>query len=121
MPGIALASRSGEAAIPRRMLDLGPVAATVTACVILTLLVLVPLRTGFGSEPGTVFRDCDECPEMVVAPPGSFRMGDLSGGGDVDEGPVRKVTIRARSPSRNTRPRSPSGMPASRPAPAAAG
>ena len=93
MPGIALASRSEEAAIPRRMLDLGPVAATVTAWVILTLVVLVPLRTGFGSEPGTVFRDCDECPELVVVPAGTFRMGDLSGGGDVDEGPVRTVEL----------------------------
>ena len=25
--------------------------------------------------PGTVFRDCTECPEMVVIPPGSFMMG----------------------------------------------
>ena len=93
MPEITLTSRSREAATPQHLLDLRPVAATVAACVILTLLVLAPLRAGFGSEPGTIFRDCDECPEMVVAPPGSFRMGDLSGGGDVDEGPVRTVTI----------------------------
>ncbi len=43
--------------------------------------------------PGTVFRDCPECPEMVVVPAGSFRMGDLSGGGDSDEKPVHRVTI----------------------------
>ena len=27
-------------------------------------------------RPGTKFSDCDECPEMVVIPPGSFTMGD---------------------------------------------
>jgi formylglycine-generating enzyme required for sulfatase activity len=26
-------------------------------------------------KPGTVFRDCDDCPEMVVIPPGEFMMG----------------------------------------------
>jgi len=42
-------------------------------------------------EPGEVFKDCDECPEMVVIPSSSFRMGDLSGGGDNDEKPVYDV------------------------------
>ena len=28
--------------------------------------------------PGTVFRDCPECPEMVVVPAGSYRMGSSS-------------------------------------------
>ena len=31
--------------------------------------------------------------EMVVIPAGSFRMGDLNGGGDSDEKPVHRVTI----------------------------
>jgi hypothetical protein len=31
--------------------------------------------------PGKVFRDCADCPEMLVVPAGFFRMGDLSGGG----------------------------------------
>ena len=44
-------------------------------------------------SPGTVIRDCDECPELVVVPAGAFRMGDLTGGGDAGEGPVRTVTI----------------------------
>ncbi len=58
-----------------------------------------PKEAAPGSEaepsypPGTLIRDCDECPELVVVPAGAFRMGDLSGGGDVDEGPVRTVTI----------------------------
>ena len=34
-----------------------------------------------GLRPGQVFRDCQHCPEMVVVPAGSFRMGCLSGQG----------------------------------------
>ena len=48
---------------------------------------------GSSHPPGTVIRDCETCPELVVVPAGAFRMGDLAGGGDVDEAPVRKVTI----------------------------
>ena len=46
-----------------------------------------------GLQPGDTFKDCNECPEMVVIPPGSFRMGDLSGDGEADEKPVHKVRI----------------------------
>ena len=46
---------------------------------------------------GAVFRDAlrggGEGPAMVVLPTGRFRMGDLAGGGDDDERPVRTVTI----------------------------
>lgn len=46
-------------------------------------------------EPGDVFRDCAECPEMVVVPAGNFMMGSPPGeeGRDADEGPQRRVTI----------------------------
>ena len=44
-------------------------------------------------EPGAVFKDCDNSPEMVVIPAGSFKMGDLSGEGDSDEKPVHEVRI----------------------------
>ncbi|MEE9544528.1 MAG: formylglycine-generating enzyme family protein, partial [Rhodospirillales bacterium] len=47
----------------------------------------------FPKKAGQVFRDCADCPEMVVIAKGSFRMGDLSGGGDSDEKPVHRVTI----------------------------
>ena len=30
------------------------------------------------AEPGSVFRDCESCPEMVVVPAGGFRMGCVS-------------------------------------------
>ena len=42
-------------------------------------------------EPGRVFRDCPECPEMVEVPAGSFNMG--SNTGEADEKPVHRVTI----------------------------
>ena len=45
------------------------------------------------SPPGATIRDCEVCPELIVVPAGDFRMGDLSGGGDADEGPVRTVSI----------------------------
>ncbi len=48
-----------------------------------------------GLQPGDVFRDCAECPEMVVVPAGSFMMGlpaDEEGRRD-NEGPQRRVTI----------------------------
>ena len=44
-------------------------------------------------EPGTVFKDCDTCPEMVVVPAGSFMMGDLSGEGRSTEKPIHEVKI----------------------------
>ena len=43
-------------------------------------------------EPGAVFKDCDNCPEMVVIPAGSFKMGDLSDTGFHFEKPVPEWT-----------------------------
>ena len=44
---------------------------------------------------GHKFRDCPECPEMVVVPAGSFEMGSSSGEEyrDDNEGPVHRVTF----------------------------
>ena len=46
-------------------------------------------------QAGDVFRDCAECPEMVVIPAGSFMMGSPAGekGRFSAEGPVHRVTI----------------------------
>src|SRR5262245_48678247 len=52
-------------------------------------------RTEAAMTPGTVFRDCPDCPEMVVVPAGSFMMGSPAGEASrsYEEGPQRKVTI----------------------------
>ena len=44
-----------------------------------------------GMQPGSVFRDCEECPEMVVVPAGEFFMGSNEGG--ANEKPLHKVNI----------------------------
>jgi formylglycine-generating enzyme required for sulfatase activity len=43
-----------------------------------------------GTKPGDVFRDCGDCPEMVVVPPGTFDMGSNV---HPSEKPERRVTI----------------------------
>jgi formylglycine-generating enzyme required for sulfatase activity len=42
-------------------------------------------------QPGTVIKDCEVCPPVVVVPPGQFMMG--SSRGDGDERPVHPVVI----------------------------
>jgi len=45
------------------------------------VLWFLPLAPGWAADardPGSVFRDCDDCPEMVVVPAGKFVMGSPS-------------------------------------------
>jgi formylglycine-generating enzyme required for sulfatase activity len=51
--------------------------------------------TAASRSPGTKFRDCSDCPEMVVIPAGSFTMGSPPWEEDREdiEGPQHQVTI----------------------------
>ena len=42
-------------------------------------------------KPGSEFRDCPDCPEMVIIPAGQFNMGSNNGG--AEEQPVHRVAI----------------------------
>ncbi len=55
----------------------------------------MPLSAERALKPKDTFKDCDQCPEMVVVPAGSFAMGSPASepGRDVDEGPRHSVTI----------------------------
>jgi formylglycine-generating enzyme required for sulfatase activity len=46
-----------------------------------------------GAKPGDSFRDCADCPQMIVVPPGEFTMGREGGEPERYEGPLRRVTI----------------------------
>ena len=54
-------------------------AATLTAAAIALLLVEVNADDVAPRKPGTVFRDCPDCPEMVMLAPGRFVMGAAPG------------------------------------------
>jgi formylglycine-generating enzyme required for sulfatase activity len=58
---------------------------------------VIPKPQPPSNEPGKVFRDRladgSSGPEMVWIPAGSFRMGDIQGGGYSDEQPVHRVSV----------------------------
>ena len=56
-----------------------------------------PQGSGYPVPVGQAFRDCPECPEMLVIPSGTFMMGSPASEADrrSDEGPQRQVTVRA--------------------------
>lgn len=45
------------------------------------------------NRAGDALRDCPECPELIVTPPGTFRMGDTDGGGRAYELPDHDVRV----------------------------
>jgi formylglycine-generating enzyme required for sulfatase activity len=66
----------------------------------LLLLLLVSSFAGAAEQPGQVFKDCADCPEMVVIPAGRFVMGgaprpELKFAPEPDEVPQRSVSIAA--------------------------
>ena len=63
---------------------------------LLVVLTLSSMHTAMAAErprTGKTFKDCRDCPEMVVLPPGDFLMGRDGGEQDRYEGPVRRVSI----------------------------
>lgn len=58
---------------------------------ILFCAVLLIASPGFAAD---TFRDCDQCPEMIVIPAGSFKMGSSQAELNNNEGPQHTVTIR---------------------------
>ena len=76
----------------------GPTGRLDSVLVVTYLLVILALASTAQADemaPGSTFRDCEQCPEMVVIPAGNFIMGDLSGKGFRDERPLHDVTIDA--------------------------
>ena len=68
-------------------------AASVMAAAL--LLTVVTHSHGENFSPGDVFRDCPECPELVIVPAGSFMMGApaTEEGSSESERPVHQVQI----------------------------
>jgi formylglycine-generating enzyme required for sulfatase activity len=62
-----------------------------------TVAVTPPPVEAAPMEPGSVFRECDTCPEMVVVPTGRFTMGsaESEAGHQSDEEPQREVALTA--------------------------
>ncbi len=68
----------------------------VFAAVALVVILASPVAAE-ERKPGSAFRDCDTCPEMVVIPAGSFMMGSPSdeAGRQTHEGPRHRVRVKS--------------------------
>lgn len=55
----------------------------------------LPAQAAVSRRPGDIFRDCADCPEMVVIPAGSFTMGSPANESDraSNEGPQQHITF----------------------------
>jgi formylglycine-generating enzyme required for sulfatase activity len=67
---------------------------SLVAVAILLPVIVIAQKT---NRPGETFRDCGDCPEMIVVPAGSFEMGapESDPAGTERERPVRRVTVSA--------------------------
>ena len=65
------------------------------AFVLVLLFCVSEGRAGQSFKPGESFKDCAECPEMIVVPAGSFTMGSRQGdpGHDGSQAPQHTVTF----------------------------
>jgi len=65
------------------------------AMAVLALAACSQAQAAAAPQPGSLFKDCPHCPEMVVLPAGSFVMGTPEGetGREADEGPQHNVTF----------------------------
>lgn len=68
---------------------------SVTTATLMLMLYSSESLADNSSESGRVFRDCEDCPEMVVIPPGEFVMGSaaVEPGHYEDESPQHQVAI----------------------------
>ena len=62
--------------------------------VAVALFIAASAAQGAAHEVGKTFSDCDDCPLMIVVPPGEFEMGAEGGENARYEGPVHLVSIR---------------------------
>jgi len=64
-----------------------------TVVLALAAACLATVAQAAGPDAGTTFRDCTDCPELVVVPAGSLSMGDDSAAARSDEKPLHLVTV----------------------------
>ena len=76
-------------AVPKRD-SRGPARLLLSAMIGVSLGGASAFAQAASHEPGEVFRDCPDCEELVVAPPGEFDMGSAD---KPAEGPVHHVAI----------------------------
>lgn len=70
-------------------------AAVVTAICVPSLTACAPPASAMAPNRGAIFRDCADCPEMIVVPAGGFIIGSPLNepGRQTDEGPQREVHV----------------------------